>query len=216
MAVIYQVYPAYYATLQKEQGLSFSDIDKYSKQNRVYAFEIGKALKMQESGRSIENILSYFKTQGYNSTQLGEFNTVLSTPTVDATGVKKIDKFNDIVDKALKVGLGLASIATAFGFVKGGAVNQVQIPNFDPSQFTGTPQTYTYGIDTATNQILTQEGTTVPKPNVTPPNVSASGLPDWINTTTVLIFFGALVLIYLATNSGKQDVNPYEYSRRYR
>jgi hypothetical protein len=219
MAIYYQVYPAYYGTIAKETGLGYAEIEKYSKLNRVYITEMEKAVKMQESGRSTENILAYFKTQGYNSIQLGEISGVLSKPKVDATtGLTKSQQIEKTVNDVKKIALGLAEVATAFGLINRNAVNVSQIPVFDASQFTGIPQSQTFGIDPTTGKIVSQGNTPIVTPVVTPPAVSASGLPDWINTTTVLIFFGALLLIYLATNSGNsQRQNEYQYSnKRYR
>lgn len=215
MAIIYKQYPAYYGTLQREQGLSFSGIEKMASQNRVYIGETGKALEMQKAGKSTNEILNYFRTQGYNSTQLSDFQKVLVAPVRDTpTGLTKQQKFDNVLNQVRSGGLAVAELLTAFGVIKSNAVPQILLPSFEASQYSGIPQMQTYAINTGEDTILTQGGQTVPKPNVTPVQVGASGFPEWFNIQNGALFLAFLFILYLLVNGNSN--NSQDYSNRKR
>lgn len=218
MAISYFTLPAYYGTLQKEQGLSFSDIQQMDKLNRVYIGEFAKADTMIKQGRTQTEVLNYFRTQGYNPVQVGQIQSYLSTSNVKDPVTQKTtqEKLYNTIAQVKAIGLGVAELATAFGLIKGNSVPQIVIPNYDNSAFSGIPQTVQYGVDTGADKIITQGGTTIPAPSFTPPTVTASGLPDWINVQNGLLLLLFLVGIYFISNSSKPNYETQYYrgSRR--
>lgn len=218
MAIQYLKLPAYYGTLQKEQGLKFSDIQELDRLNRVYIGEFAKADQMVKQGKTLLEILNYFRGQGYNVNQVGQIQTYLNTATTKDPVTQKTpqEKLYSTISQVKAVGLGVAELLTAFGVIKQNSVPQVVIPNYDSSQYSGIPQTLTYGVDTGNNKIVSEGGSNILNPSFTPPNVTASGLPEWINVQNALLLLLFLVGIYFISNQSNNASNNANYGRNER
>lgn len=197
MAYIEQRLPVYYATLQKEYGLSYTDIQGLDKNNRVYVLEIAKADTMKDKGYSTTQILDYYKKQGYNATQLASIENYLNTRTVKdtngQTGQSKLYKTVDDIQKVSGAVLPIAeSLAKIFGIGGNSLNSQINIPNLSDYKAVSTDGYTNYKIDPATGKIL--EGTGV---DVTPPKVNVSSLPFGLSVETLVLILLFLIILYL-------------------
>jgi len=203
MAIIQQRLPLYYATLQNEYGLTFTDIQQLDKANRVYVLEMGKADAMKEKGYSNTQILDYFKKQGYSTVQTSSVETYLvSRNKTDASGSTEKNKLDKTISDIQKVSSTVLpiweSLAKSFGI--GG--NSLSTPNYIIPDLTNLKQVTTDGfstftIDTSKGQIMDSKDV-----EISAPKIGVSSLPFGLTTETFfIILILTLAVVYLFAKS---------------
>ncbi len=197
--------PVYYATLQNDYGLSYTDITQLDKSNRVYVLEVAKADTMKDKGYSNSQILDYYKKQGYSATQVSSIETYLNSRNVKdaSTGQTPKDKLTKTVEDIKQISGAVLpiweSIAKTFGIGGNSLTPQFSIPDLTGYKPVSADGYTSYTVDQASGKIVSGTGV-----DVSQPKINVSSLPFGFTVENLTLFVLILVVIYLYFSSNKQ------------
>lgn len=198
--------PVYYATLQNEYGLSYTDIQQLDKSNRVYVLEVAKADTMKDKGYSTAQILDYYKKQGYSTTQIASIETYLNSRNVKdaSTGQTPKDKLSKTVEDIKQISGAVLpiweSIAKTFGIGGNSLTPQYNIPDLAVYKPVSADGYTNFTIDPNTGKIVSGTGV-----DVIPPKVNVSSLPFGLTIESLVLILLIIVIIYLYLSSKEQQ-----------
>lgn len=205
MAIINVKYPLYFGTLQKEHGLSLTEIQDLQANNKVYVLELSKVEQFKQSNYTDAQIINYFNTQGYNAIQLQEVKDYLTNrnkiDSTGKTGKEKLDNTLATVQKISGTAIPILSdLAKIFG-IGGNSLSGVNIP--DLTQYTAkTADGYgTFTIDTEKKAIVSSD--------VSNPSLSLSSLPFGLTTESLILILVLLVAVYFFAKSANNPVSNF-------
>ncbi len=205
MAIINVKYPLYFGTLQKEHGLSLTEIQELQASNKVYVLELAKVEQFKQSNYTDVQIVNYFNTQGYNPVQLQEVKDYLTnrnkTDSTGKTGKEKLDNTLQTVQKISGTAIPILSdLAKIFG-IGGNSLNGVNIPDLSQYKATTADGYGTFTIDTEKKAIVSSD--------VSTPSVSLSSLPFGLTTESLILILVLLVAVYFFAKSANNPVSNF-------
>ncbi len=203
MAYINIRYPIYYATLQKDYGLTLSQIQDLDAKNQVYVQELGKVESFLANGETESQIINYFQSQGYSNLQLNSVKDYLSKRTVkDATGKTGREKLNNTLSDIKNISTTalpiLGDLAKIFGI--GGNSLTPTVPSLAGYKPPTSDGYDTYTIDPSQGKIIA--GSSV---EVTTPKANVSSLPFGLTTENLILILVLIFIVYLFV--GKSNVS---------